>query len=108
MPKRGVPDPQSRKYDWSFGIGIEGGEVVFGKSGEAPMAPVDGYAGNIVVKHDATELRWQESEDRVLYFRTNKGNYGQLKISVHADRSKSGLTGYCQVAYNPDGERVIE
>lgn len=107
-PKKGIPNQGSRKYDWSLDVALEGGKVVLGKMGVAPMAPVDGYTENMVLKHNAADPLWWAAEDAVFYFRTKEGKYGQLKISVDSDRSKTSPTGRCAVAYNEDGGRLIE
>ncbi|WP_367871342.1 hypothetical protein [Luteolibacter sp. Populi] len=107
-PSREPAKPPARSYNWNLKVELDGGQVVMGTKGIAPIAPTEGYLPGLTVNGDPKGTRWTSTADILFYFKTKSGGCGQIKLKVYSDRDSTSRTGSLDVSFNPDGSRVFE
>lgn len=106
-PEIGGKKPNARYSDWSIKIQMKGAQLITGKSGDARLAPIDGYLPEINLKND-TEGQWGSEASVLLYIKTVDNQFGEIMFSAYSDRGVSDPTGSLSIRWNPDGGRVFE
>jgi hypothetical protein len=103
-----VGQKQNLRYsNWSIKIQMKNAQLITGKSGDARLAPIDGYLPEINLRSD-TDGQWGIKANVLLYIKTTDGRFGEIMFSAYSDRGGSDPTGSLSIRWNPHGGRVFE
>lgn len=108
IPTREPLSSDKRRYNWKIMMKSKDGQLILGENGDAPMAPVSGYADSIVLQTDVNGQRGNVA-DALIYLKTKAGKHAELKINAYSDRGvEDSITGRIHIRWNSDGGRVFE
>lgn len=108
IPTREPLKSDDRIHSWKLVIKSKDGQLILGKNGDAPLAPVSGYEDDIILQRDIDGQRGSKA-DALIYLKVDSGKYAEFRISAYSDRGlEDSAAGYIDVRWNPDGGRVFE
>lgn len=108
IPTREPLKSDERIHNWKLMIKSKDGQLILGKTGDAPLAPVSGYKDSIIIQRDI-DGQWGSKADALIYLKADSGKYAEFRISAYSDRGlESSAAAYIDVRWNLDGGRVFE
>jgi protocatechuate 3,4-dioxygenase beta subunit len=107
-PTRVMEPQKKQRFDWNVEISMNDADLYEIKSGEAPLAPREGYQKMLSFVYAASDGNWLGYIDKRLAFKTSSGLFGQVHIQLYPDRENNKKSLYFSSALNKDGKRNLK
>lgn len=104
-----VRKPQEmRGFAWNVEISMNHAELFEIKSGEAPLAPKDGYQKMLRFGCSANDKFWKGNLVKKLAIKTSSGLFGKVVLDIFADREDDRKAIYFSSGLNMVGKRNLK
>ena len=107
-PQRDWKLGQLRDFDWQVEISMDGAELVEIETGQAKIAPIDGYQKSWQYGSKKEDLKWGGAVRRHYAFRTDSGLYGFINFDLAANREDGSQSTSLEVRINETGSRSLD